>query len=201
MATLEFMEIENHQKEVFKADFQTYLEEIDLTSGRPVNPDFQDRFPAYNSFFTDNPKKIPFRISIVRDPESPSVGKDRVGFFFLSLVTPNDFPSVIDSIYEDPETDVACLTHFYIYPNRRGRGLAWKFYHSIIDLATDSLNEWQVAWECDKNNEPAIKFYDKVLKRIKREHDYEMSKQKYQKKEENNRTYFFYQVKFDFSSE
>ncbi len=193
---LEFIEIPPEDKEVFKARFAAYLEEIDLLVGKSVEPEFEKRFPEYDSFFTDDPNKRPFLINLIRDPEQIGVGKENVGFFFLKLITPEDFPSEIQSIYEDEDDKIAWLTDFYLFPNRRGSGYAWKFYNSIINLATDPLNKWHVAWECDIENEPAIAFYEKVLERIRENHKYNMSKIPYTK--DDGREYYFYQVKFEF---
>ncbi len=195
MTNLEFKEVENQQKEIFKPNFQAYLEEIDLASGRPVNPDFQDRFPEYDSFFTNNPKRRPFQIMMVTDPRSPTTGRVQIGFFFLKLITPQDFPEEIDPIFDVSTMDIAWLKHFYIYPEHRRKGLAAELYQKIIEFANKPINKWHLAWECDKKNDPAVKFCSRIVHHIHEEH--EISKQEYIRGD-NERKYIFYQIKFNY---
>jgi GNAT superfamily N-acetyltransferase len=198
MPILEFVTIPIYEKELFRTQFQAYLEELDLLVGDPVDPDFNHRFPIYDAFFTESVDKQPFRIFAV-NPELPPdiMPKLQIGFFFLNLIRTSDFPKDVPSII-NPSRRVASLTDFYIYPQFRKKGIAWDFYSAIIRLATD--NDWDVCWECDIRNKPAINFYDKVLVKLKEECHFESTKQLYNKPISNEgippAQYFFYQVRF-----
>jgi GNAT superfamily N-acetyltransferase len=184
MTVLDFILIPSYEKDAFQCRFQSYLEEIDLLVGEPVDPNFQHRYPDYNRYFCEDLNKQPFRIF---------AAKENVGFFFLSLVNPLSFPKEIPIILS-PNRKVASLTDFYLFPEYRNKGLAWAFYEAIIRLARDY--DWDVCWECDVRNIPAVNFFEKLLDRIKAEFPFEYRKDTYIKGENYNREFYFYQVKF-----
>ena len=196
MSVLEFKQISSNERDVFRAKFQAYLEEIDLLVGDSIEPDFHKRYPEYNAYFAEQPGKEPFHIYYISGTEDTTRRVEPIGFFFLNLITPKDFPPPIKSIYDDESVKVASLTEFYIYSAFRQKGIAWNFYDAIINLCTDSLNQWHCCFECDARNTPAIAFYDKVVERIQKTHKFVAKKEKYQKAERGGQEYYFYQIKF-----
>jgi GNAT superfamily N-acetyltransferase len=193
MRVLEFRQIPPYEKEFFQSQFEEYLEEIDRLVGNPVDPDFHHRYPDYDLFFIDNFEKQPFRIFAFNPELPPGIEPPlEIGFFFLNVITPAQFPSEIPSIIPLNQK-VASLTDFYIKVEYRNQGLAWVFYESIIRFIIE--NGWEGCWECDVRNRPAMIFYDKVLDRIEKDFPYMLSKYNYVKPGPPSHTFCFYQVK------
>jgi hypothetical protein len=184
MPVLNFILVPAYEKDAFKFQFQTYLEELDMIVGDPIDPDFAHRYPIYDQFFLDNMEKQPFRIFSA---------ENNVGFFFLEMMTPSQFPASITPLIS-PDRTVASLTNFHIFPEYRGQHLAWGFYESIIRLANDY--DWDICWECDVRNKIAVQFYNKVIERIHSEFSLEVKTDHYQKTDQKGQEFVFYQIKF-----
>lgn len=128
MAVLEFVLIPSYEEQLFRSYLESYLEEIDLLVGDPVDPDLNHRYPLYSQYFRDDPFHQPFRILASNPDLPPNIQPPEfIGFFFLTLISPQDFPSGIKSII-DSHRKVASLTDLYIFPEFRRKGLAWDFY-------------------------------------------------------------------------
>ncbi|MCK5853501.1 hypothetical protein KAH27_10780 [bacterium] len=122
MKVLDFRRIPTFEKSQFQSQFQSYLEEIDILVGDPIDPDFRHRYPDYADYFTEDPKKVPFLIFISDTDDKEPLPADKqkpIGFFFLNIMTPSEFTEDISSIFDTDTCLVASLTEFYIFPEFR----------------------------------------------------------------------------------
>jgi GNAT superfamily N-acetyltransferase len=115
-----------------------------------------------------------------------------IGFIFIRLMTVEEIPPVITSIFTENNL-IANLNHFYIFPNFRHQGLAWEFFDSIIQFVID--NHWDVAWESDARNTPANTFYNHLMEKIKEDPQYETNVSEYENPLENDNLFYYYQIK------
>ena len=168
MPILKFALINPYERNQFKPIFKEYLEELTLAVGNSIDPDFIENFEEYPQYFIEDPNHIPFRIFYEEaNPESEDITPIFIGFFFLHLITIQEFPPEVEPIFSEDET-LACLNHFYIFPEFRRKGFAWNFIMlRIYRFVTE--NEWNTVWESDVRNEPANTFYEHLLERIQKE--------------------------------